>query len=723
VWANLRDAEVVCFDVKFPVSNPTEIEIPAEALPAVFRALRRGLEYGSKLLADIDARYWQTASFVPDDDAGERYVDEPSVYLHWVASLFERFALEYPAAARIEAMQWPVEDHFFFSKLKIHLWARCDLFSNDDVADGLDNFTAEGFWDSRYRRELLHLIRVRWNNFPESARLRLEHRFFEGPPRWESEGDGDYLKRTADTKTIVLGWMERNNLDVSADVKKILASHRGETKGWNARWEETADQSIDGRSGWVHTEADPSDIVDAPVSRLADLAIEATGRRKDFTHFKPFQGVIEQRPLRGVAALSFAARQGKYDAELWRTAISSWPEITDERLRWIFAQRLANLPNHQIANLRYDIPSWFRSNLPDLGSRSMDCALKLWDKILEKYAALDAAVTQSAIGDVSIGGESLGLSRRTYEHSINSPIGRMTETLFELLDKLKPDKVSKIPDDFKNRLDYLLNFPGEGGDHAACEIALRLRYLWYLDPTWVKQRLLSLFEPLADKAEPAWNGYLHDNHLVPPDLFALIKRSFLDIYEHASQWHWRDQATARLSQFLVMACLWNQREGNYVSFEEARYALQSLNDDGRARAAWMLATVLKKLKCWRVFGKPFLEKAWPQEVRFRTSETSRILAMIAEDSRDNFPDVVRTISHLLVPVDHADILIHRIKGTKSPLATKYPESMLQLLDKVMPNNPRTAPYGLAATLEDIAISAPELRQDTRWQRLAAIARG
>jgi hypothetical protein len=133
-WSELRLHDVVEFEVHFPARDTGNLTIPTERLREVFRIARRALERGSVLLGEIETRYWRTASFHPEHKAGERHLDEPSVYLHWIRNLFDRLTTEYPDFARAEVQRWPAIDEFFFDKLKIYAWMKAELFSGEQAA-------------------------------------------------------------------------------------------------------------------------------------------------------------------------------------------------------------------------------------------------------------------------------------------------------------------------------------------------------------------------------------------------------------------------------------------------------------------------------------------------------------------------------------------------------------------------------------------------------------
>ncbi|MDE0029651.1 MAG: hypothetical protein OXU42_09660 [Deltaproteobacteria bacterium] len=212
----------------------------------------------------------------------------------------------------------------------------------------------------------------------------------------------------------------------------------------------------------------------------------------------------------------------------------------------------------------------------------------------------------------------------------------------------------------------------------------------------------------------------------PPSLFSLLKPHFLNVFAHASRWGWSDEAFLRLHEFLVLACFWRRKNSAYVSYDEARRALQETNDAGRAHSIDFLNhTVLDgDPKKWRRFGKPFVEKACPREDRFRTEETSRRFADLVENAGDMFPEVVRTISPHLIPIRKGGLFAiplgqGDLAADDAP-ATRFPDATLALIDKLVPDDPDQVPYKLDLVVEAIGEAKPSLRQDSRWRRLSRV---
>ena len=313
-------------------------------------------------------------------------------------------------------------------------------------------------------------------------------------------------------------------------------------------------------------------------------------------------------------------------------------------------------------------------------------------------------------------------SRRTVEYAINSPIGHLTDGVLDILAGLGVTEGSGLPAAVSDRLKTLMRAPGEGADHAVCLTTRQLRWLSCLDPDWTRKQLIPLFKIGHDLCEPAWNGLLQDRNVPAPQLFSLLKRQFLRAFESVALWNWDEQTRNKLVEFLVVACLWKRRNKAYVSYAEARTALRAVDDTARSHALSFLGNLVEEAGTWSSFGRHFVQRAWPRESRYQTPSVARQLAFLAERSGDDFPDVVRTILPLVVPTDQLDLTVHRAaEQSEASLARRFPESMLQLLDRLVPDDPQSIPYDLGRVLNLIAEASPSHLGDQRWRRLRRIA--
>jgi hypothetical protein len=721
----LRLGDLARLEVIFPGYDRAKLEVPTEHLPIAFEILRRALLRAGALLAEIGTDYWNPASLIEDEDDeeedGRRYLNEASKYVLWAKGLFDRLAAEHPHAARMELLTWPTSEPHFFSRLTIYAWMKPGILSGPEVARALTDLPQVTLWEYAYRRELLHTLRARWQEWTGDEKRQIEERIFAGRDKWEREDEADHQDGVARTAATMLGWLERRHCDLSDHAHDRLAVLRENIPGWNASWDEKADFSSEMRSGWVTVDSDPTVLLDVPLSEAVASLGEQSSTDLSFKRYAPFDGLVALRPARALAMLRFAERQDGPQLMLWRTLLSDWPAGASPRLITVCARRLLRLPDSSLVWLRHDVSRWFRERAEALYAVRPACAYGLFDRIAQVLSTAPDEATQSGIGEVSIGGRVLERSRRTYDHAINGPIGHLTHGLFELLAKGEPAAGSGLPREIESRLNHLFQSSGEGADHAVSQATRRLRWLYYIDPAWTKVHLLPLLAADSHFAEPAWNGLLYDK--VPnAELFGLMKRDLLRIFEVAASWHWDNHPHNRLIDVAVIACYWKRNDRRYLSYADVRPLLRVVNDDARAHALWSVGRVVQEQDAWDTFGKPFLHHAWPQESRFQTSAISQRLADVAEHSGDRFPDVVKTIAPLLVPSHDLDLTIHGlVEEGSAPIANRFPLATLDLLTLLVPDAPAQIPYGLDKALGFIASAAPAMRDDPKWRRLNRIA--
>jgi len=79
------------------------------------------------------------------------------------------------------------------------------------------------------------------------------------------------------------------------------------------------------RTGWVSTDKRSDDLQGKPLSEILDAAAKLSGRSPDemFVERDPYGGLCEAKPVRAFAALSVAAKAGKYPEGSWQTFLSN----------------------------------------------------------------------------------------------------------------------------------------------------------------------------------------------------------------------------------------------------------------------------------------------------------------------------------------------------------------------------------------------------------------
>ena len=722
-WPMLFLSKITRFKVAFPGYQMERPDIPDAVLPKAYQIVRRHLELAAGFLEDIETQYWKTATFYPEDKPGQTRITDASEYLLWFRGLFDRMVNSYAELAKADSALWPKEEPFFFNKLHLYAWSFDELFSGKQVAHGLLSLSDVSFWNHEYRRELLHLLKRRWNELPSEERELLEQRIVDGPKRLNSEPEEDYKRFRSQTSAIILGWLITQECKLGEETLDILPGLRAANPRWCPEWDETADDSLSSRGGSVTIDTDPSPIIGAPASQIIELALKYTRRPiGELTEYKPFSGLVSERPLRAVTALAHEARRGEYPLEFWRSAIDAWPQDVRYRLTFLFAARIARLPAEILIELKHDVFRWLSKHFARLAAQDQLRALSLLDALIDKLFTGGPPATKSGTGDTFVGGVRQNHSRRTANYALNSPVGTVVELLLDLLNSQNPGKGSSIQPEIKSRLETLIAAPGEGADHAVCLLASNFTWLEHIDPKWAHSKILPWFQLDHLRSEPAWNGVLYDSK-PKKMLFSLINSDFMNTIVHATTSNWDDQSLQRLHEYLVLGCFWHKDSDAYITFEQTREVLQKTNDVGRVNSLSFFRRLVGDKHAWNPFGKPFIENAWPKESRFQSAETSRQFVNLAEEAGDLFPDVVRTILPFLVTIEGIWSIYGIIRSSEKRhhiFPEMFPVATLSLIDRLVPENPLETPYELGAALEMIAEAKPGLRRDERWLRLKNI---
>lgn len=399
------------------------------------------------------------------------------------------------------------------------------------------------------------------------------------------------------------------------------------------------------------------------------------------------------------------------------------PKDAPIRLLWLAGGTFANLPSDLALELRYYLPRWLKEHLPRLYRDNRARALAVFDGVCVPYPSTSAELTRSSIGNAIVSGVEQRQSPVSIGKAINSPVGVLAESLWLLL-PTKASQKRKMPVAIGERLQRLFNVPGDGGGHAVCVVAQHMGWIDYCYNAWGRHVVLPFFNLEHRHSEAAWHGIMRDHNGLTPSTFAALKAAFLGILSGDTPWK-LDKSEHRVQiQRLVHLTRPATGRQSYLSFTEAREALVEVDDQGRADAIWTLGSILKQgtsEREWTSFVKPFLDKAWPRQMRFRTDTVARGFARLAECSGESFESAVSTILPFLRPVSHLDMITYRIakeeKNGQQNFASRFPAATLKLLDALIADDRSQMPHELGTVLRVIAEADPSQRVSKAWRRL------
>jgi hypothetical protein len=301
---------------------------------------------------------------------------------------------------------------------------------------------------------------------------------------------------------------------------------------------------------------------------------------------------------------------------------------------------------------------------------------------------------------------------------LNTPVGRLVDLLFKDPATIDLGTGVGFPGDWSARVDQILALPGDLRRQGLEAISFRLGSLFAIDPTWTERQVLPCSEDLGDDGDAFWQGvFWGARKSLSRTLFLRLKRG-LCMRATAPRLHGED---SNVVAGLLLAG-WGA-ETNADSSErlitDIEFREILIHSDGELREdviryLWNWSTESGR---WRELVLPFLKSVWPKQRALSTSRISALLTYLALFSRDLMPSVIEAISTRLIPVRDASLnTLFLSMNTKHHPARLYPKATLDLLWRILAEDPRQWPYKIEEFIEILA-QAPELVADPRLSEL------
>lgn len=722
-WEDVDAQDILQFEVKFPKMHGENIDVPDSVLESVFRIVELHLHHAESLLKELNVFYISNLTCYPEREVDGNFEgNDTHEFFDWFLKLFDRMVLESTKVTRGYAETWRTDEKYFFRKLILFALNHTDLYRADEVADRVLAMSQESFWDSQVRRELLFLICDRWEEFSAEKRTSLIERLLAGPDNIGYWSDEEYSKYRVVWACRYARWLTLQGKRIDDDQETKLNSMISGLTEWHDEWVSGLTHEQSGTSGWVRTDETPDEIMHLSPSAIVEHVQAKQGREfGSLTEKRPFTGLVKDYPRKALATLSYLARRDEYPQRLWSTLINDWPVDTRSRLFSVFLHRLGRLPQKVIRELSHSVGSWLEDKLALAYEFDKALAWDTFDHLVSGLASSNGTATRSAIGELRRGGKVVNRSRRTFNYAINGPLGKSMRGLHRVLNSIKLGEGEGIPEEFKSRFETLIAVPGEGRDHAICVLTYNIRWLFYLDPDWVRERLLPLFEFNHDLSEPAWNGYLSAAKIPPSEIGAILKPLLLELFSVIYEWKWEENYAKVASQIIVSLAVFRGDKPDGLNAKEARHCLRSMNDRNRQDAVFQLSRIgQEEDNAWYEYVIPFINTVWPRERALRTSSLVLSWVSLLENTDDKFPDVLSAVRRYLVPVEQESRCFYKFSmefpGTQ-PLTVRFPDSVLELIDAITPNSVESVPNELSQILDLIEQTDPKLIGDRRFLKL------
>ncbi|WP_342234919.1 hypothetical protein [Inquilinus sp. OTU3971] len=703
-----RPNPLLSLDVDYP--HPYGLlTIPDEHLAYAVSRFRENLDLARSLEAEIsgnDQIFMQTTR--AGDGAPPITYDSFGITgpIALFQQLMDRLVEVAPEAARAEAARWPAHDRHIFARLRI--WAAGSKFTSPaEAADMLLGFPDDVFWGSKQQRDLLYVMRDRWNDFSDADRARFEERLRTTSFPWPESTRGGKARAEAHSRLDRLHWLTGQGVGFSFDVDTEMAALRSVAEDWNERSGREAAASDAPVVRSIDTDADPSALEHGAVSEILDRARQA-GQPDlfDFVEHRPFAGLSEAKPARALAALGQAARNGDVPVSFWSAFLYAEKRKTDRpRLVRAIAARLASLSPHALTSIAYPVAEW----LQGLGDRVYGELAPLLDFV---WGPLLAA---------------LPLREENRKHhvdsswtndALNAPVGKLADLLMKDPTTKGRELGEGFPAAWTAKQEQLLALPGDMRRHALVMLGFQISWLFAYAPQWTELHLLSVVTDEGDDGDALWDGILWAARVPSRPLYELLKPGL--VARAMSPVRRRAEANV-IGGFLLAG--WGGDPNadppeQLVTSSELREILVESDDDLRSQILWHLEHWSAEANGkWRVRLVPFLKDVWPNHRALRTPEMSTRLVDLAFASGNLFPQIVDSILPRLVPVRSGMLRGFMLREeAENHLASTYPAAMLDLLWVILAEDTTLWPYKIEDVL-DVLSDASETRGDPRLSEL------
>ena len=706
--------EFVPVDIKYPHFDQP-LGIPDKwCFPAV-KALRRNLEIAISLEKELD-RYGrlplQPIVCDKEHDAPFERTHYLSGMVIYFAKLFDQLCKIDLSAAKFEFLSWPQDDDIVFAHLRIWAAGKEEIVAHDEFEQFISSLSDETIRNRQHEEDLLSILTKRWVKLDNSTRSMIEKRLLENTPHFT--GKDQIIRKEW------WAWRSLNRLqrltdagcELSAATQKKAQKLRSIVPEWNE--EKAREQDQVAPSDFESTNIDYTALLNIPISKLLTEAERIQQSRDDFLIVnRPFEGLVENKPIPAFHALDLEAQKGIFREWAWHTFLTSKARKADRNcFKRLIANRLHNYPDEKIATIIRAIGYWLSNNAEKLKNTYIFDFLHLAKKLVE-ILRIQANNDQSNIEQ----------SIDKLSDAINAPSGMITRAL--LSEPFKQNLGDKcFHKEWFGLIESLLKLPESSRQYVLVILFREINWFCQTDKDWTQKHLLPVFHSSKSiDRDAAWSGFLRARVLPCLDIFKNIKDDLFKIVKNCPSFYLKN-----IDNFaeLILA-LWNETDNDTgakrVTDEELHELLLKSDDKFRI-------VILDHLKL-KIINKnnppdqwksrlPALFTIWPKQMKAWSPEVSAGFFNLLIWSGEQFPVLLKLVINRLNKVydlRSANLYSLTVSGFGNTIIQDYPKELLELLFTVLPDNANQWPYRIAEILQNIVDADSSLETDERYVEL------
>jgi hypothetical protein len=594
---------------------------------------------------------------------------------------------------------WLLNGHALFRRLALHVVATdegCDIRIAEEI---LLSHEHAGLWDAELWHEVAVFLRTAATRLDHDSRNRLIAAVIKGPPS-NDDMVTDVKRRIRDHKI----WIRLEKLSYSGSGLTEAANSVRLDVAQRHNFQPSADDSDEfirwiGKGWW----GAPGEDVPAELKQLKPCQVAQSFMRTEVP-LDDWDKYAQFNPRRAFLVLAILGRRGVWPASHLQLALRAVWKTTEPRnirLDRRIAGLLLRAPAKIFQQAGLAIAGWLEATaitwLPEVFSQ-------LWFNTWNASPAKD---------------DNVSIDDNVLTTAINRSAGKLAEAALRRLWARDPERNSGLTDDEKRFFDAIVDGSAAGQDFGRVVLARVLWNLHAIDRTWVKDRLLPLFQWTSPEAKHLWQAYAWNPRL-GPNLLADARPLLLETFKRASELGVKsDEITRAFASLTIHA-------PDVLTSEEIADVVTGLDEDG-------LSTILRtftelcagpndeRAKVWDHNIQPWIAAYWPTGVEQNTAKTAAALADLVIETGAAFPRALKTIRPHLKPIMEAWQIVHKLNNDRKAVYQDYPLETLELLDAIIESTSPWLNGELTTLLNNIAAISSDYRSDNRWQKLMRIS--
>jgi len=713
--------ESAIFAIDYPKYQSWYTIIPDDCLASVIKVLRTNLEFTNSLRKAFDLKItigFKRPNWHDTQISNFNTITGLADMIMYFSLLFNKLCNVDLEAAKSEFLTWPKNDDIIFANLRIMAAGKRELVPDDEFEHFIASLSDETFKNCEHEDDLLSMLATRWVNLNISTRSMIEKRLLENTPHFTDKNQLIRKKRGA--------WRSLNRLQrlidegcaLTADTQKKARKLLSIVPEWNE--EKARNGARRATNGFVASNTDYTALLNIPLSKLLTEVERIPKSDNDVNLVNwPFEGLVENKPIRALSALCLEAKKGIFPEREWRIFFNSVAcKSNRNRFKWLIANRLLDYPDEQLEKFIKQVVRW----LSDINSTLEKTCVPVFFNLVRKLVGI---LQKQSHKRQSIFTKTSNDTVNWYSEAINAPAGILSETLLE-----KPFKQNLSDEYFYKEwlalIESLLKLPDISRQYVLVILFSKIDWFFPINKDWTQKHLLPIFHSRKSiDRDAAWSGFFQTNDLPRPEIFSVIKDDLFTINKTRPYFYLKyiDRYAG-----LILA-LWSKTDNatgvRCITDEELRGLLLKSDDNLRTK-------ILKQIEIW-ISGLttynssdewksrlPEFFSTWPKQIDAWSPKVSTGFFNLLIWSGEQFPFLLKSMIHHLNKI--YDIGQLKLDDMITPdfgnrIIPDYPKELLELLFTVLPNDTRQRPFKIAEILQKIIEADSSLKRDARYIEL------